>query len=629
MTQTAADTDSWRSTARRGDVQRWSRTLIKTAKEPPADAEAISHKLLVRAGFIRRVGAGIYDYLPLGWRVLRKVSQIIRHEMDAAGASEILLPAIVPMELFHETGRADEYGELLFRLTDRHGRNAALGPTHEEVITEAMRGLVSSYKDLPLSLYQIQTKFRDEFRPRAGLLRGREFLMKDAYSFTMHVEGPGGLDEQYDAMYRAYENIFTKCALDFSIVEAESGPIGGSASHEFMVNADSGEDTILRCPETNYAANVEKCELGERYAPDHAYFAGDPTGDLTDKHTPDCPGIDEVCTLLKIKPRQMLKSVVFEVDEADRDAVGATYVIAVVRGDHDVNEARVRDALGGVRPVLADAERAKEAGFAIGYVSPVAAVKAGDAAIMLIDRDAAQGIDHEKGGKPYFWVTGADQKDHHVTHFNWLRDLGADPRELMKGDKPRLIVTDVRNAMAGDPSPRAQGAKLEARRGIEVGHIFKLGTKYSEAMGFAILDENQERRPVIMGCYGIGVSRTVAACVEMSSDDHGIIWPFPVAPYHALIVVMKPDDANAMEHAERIANDLSEAGLDVLIDDRAERPGSKFKDADLIGVPIRLTLGDKALAENSVEFKLRRDDGKGDLVPLADVVAKCVEAVGA
>ncbi|MFU8828815.1 MAG: proline--tRNA ligase [Phycisphaerales bacterium] len=610
------------STVLTGDIQYWSRTLIPTAKDAPSDAEAPSHKLLVRGGFIRRLAAGVYDYLPLGHRVLRKVEAIVREEMNDAGASELLLPALCPTELLHETGRADEYGDLLMRFNDRHGRDSYLGPTHEEVITELMRGTVSSYKQLPLNLYQIQTKYRDEFRPRAGLLRGREFLMKDAYSFHLSVDGAGGLGETYDAMYRAYSNVFARCGLNFGAVEAEAGPIGGSASHEFMVFCDTGEDTIMRCPETGYAANVEKCAIGERAWS----LDGEPSGEAEDVHTPNCPGIEDVSKLLKMKTRNMLKSVVFRVKSTpeELEKYGEEWIVAVVRGDHEVNEGKVKKAAEVSAIELADPEKARANGFEIGYVSPRANLgKKG--VLVVVDPDAAQGMDTEKG-KPMFWVTGADRKDYHTKHFCWSRDLGKTIAEAMGGECPALVVADVRNAMVGDPSPQAPGAVLEAQRGIEVGHIFKLGTKYSEAMGYRIMGEDQVLHPVIMGCYGIGVSRTMAAAVEMSHDENGIVWPMALAPYHVLITVMKPEDGAAMEATRSLAAELSGAGFDVLIDDRNERPGFKFKDADLIGVPIRLTVGDKGLAEQSVEFKLRSDAGKGELVKLSEVVERCEAA---
>lgn len=613
------------STVRQGVIHSWSRTLIPTAREAPAEAESPSHILLTRAGYIRKLGSGIYDYLPLAHRVIRKVSDIVRDEMDAAGASEMTFPVMLPLELYAGTKRDVDYGDLLFKVTDRKGAVAALGPTHEEPITELMRGSVNSYKQLPLNLYQVQTKFRDEARPRSGLLRCREFIMKDAYSFSMHVEGKGGLNEQYDAMYQAYVNIFTRCGLDFTVVEAESGPIGGSASHEFMVNCDSGEDTILICPQTGYAANVEKCEIGDR-----AFDLDNPAvGELQEVHTPGLPGIDEVGKFMKVKPQNMLKTIVFK---AVGPAPGSspqssgtsvppvspqpTWILATVRGDQEVNEGKVKKA-SGCMVALADEKEAKAAGFAIGYVSP-RTVNTIPGVLLLVDPDAAP-----KAEKGVFWATGSDKFDHHVKYFNWKRDVGA-----ALTDPKKVRVADIRNAVVGDPSPRAPGAKLEAKRGIEVGHIFKLGTKYSDAMGFQILNEKQERQSVIMGCYGIGVSRTMAACVEMSHDADGIIWPIAIAPYHVIIVPMKVEpDSAAMKAACELSGALSKAGFDVLIDDRDERPGVKFKDADLIGVPIKLTLGDKALAENSAEFKLRRDkDSKGEFVKLDQVVAKCLAA---
>ncbi len=624
------------SNSRRGTIQKWSQTLIPTTREAPNDAEVPSHVLLHRAGFIRQVGAGIYDYLPLAWRVLRKIEAIVREEMDAAGASELLMPALEPFELFAGTKRDETYGDNLFRLKDRKGRMNALAPTHEEVITQLMIGAISSYKSLPLNLYQIQTKFRDEARPRAGLLRCREFIMKDAYSFHTNLEGPGGLNDAYDAMYRAYTNIFTRCQLDFSAVEAESGPIGGSASHEFMVNCASGEDTVLKCPVSGYAANVEKCEIGLRTLPDKGYFAGEPSGALEEVHTPGCPGIEDVCAFMKVKPQHMLKSVLFKVQSTPEQLAkfGEEYILAVVRGDHDVNEGKVKALSGCTDIALADPAEAIAKGFAIGFVSPRAAVgKKG--VLVLVDRDAAIGFD-DATGKSKFWVTGGDKKDYHVKHFNWVRDLGKDPLAAkfqgdasggLKGADDYLMVGDVRNGLEGDPSPRSAGAKLVTSRGIEVGHIFKLGTKYSDAMGFQVLDADQKKRSVIMGCYGIGVSRTMAACVEMSHDADGIIWPKAIAPFHVLIVMMKAGDAKHDQVAKELAEGLASKGVDVLIDDRDERPGVKFKDADLVGIPVRVTIGDKALEQNSVEFKPRKSAGKGDLVPIADAIAKCIATI--
>ncbi len=602
------------SAVRTGVSHFWSRTLIPTTREAPNDAETPSHVLLHRAGFIRQVGAGIYDYLPLAWRTLRKISEIVREEMDAAGASEMLMPALEPFELFEGTKRHEDYGDNLFRLKDRKGRMNALAPTHEEVITQLMIGAVTSYKALPLNLYQIQTKFRDEARPRAGLLRCREFIMKDAYSFHSHVEGPGGLNEAYDAMYRAYSNIFSRCGLDYSPVEAESGPIGGSASHEFMVNCASGEDTILKCPVSGYAANVEKCEIGER---PRGTFQEPATGELTEVHTPNLPGIDEVGKFMKVKPDRMLKTIVFTPKAAagqEGTSSAPRWIVAVVRGDHEVNEGKVKALAGG--PVeMASIEDAKKAGFAVGYVSP-RVVNTVPGVLLLIDADASLGG---------FWATGADKADHHVKHFNWRRDLGA-----ALDDASKVKVGDVRNAVEGDPSPRSPGARLVTARGIEVGHIFKLGTKYSDAMGFSVLDTQQKRSNVIMGCYGIGVSRTMAACVEMSHDADGIVWPAAIAPYHVLIVMMKADDARQKEVAGKLACQLVGAGADVLVDDRDERAGVKFKDADLVGIPVRITIGDKALDAGGVEFKLRKDtQSKGEVVPMDAVLARCLAAINA
>ncbi len=596
------------STVRRGVVQRWSMTLIPTTREAPADAELPSHIFLTRAGYIRKVGAGVYDYLPLAKRVLTKIEGIIREEMDAAGASELLVPHLVPIELYAGTKRDLDYGDLLFRLTDRHGRATALGPTHEEIITEMLKGSVSSYKQLPLNVYQIQTKFRDEFRPRAGLLRGREFIMKDAYSFHMSVEGEGGLNETYDKMYTAYVNIFRRCGLDFSVVEAEAGPIGGSASHEFMVNCETGEDTILVCPESGYAANVEKCEIGARAWS----FDAAATADLVTHHTPGMPGIDLVAAHLKTTARGMLKTLVME--PAAPVKGGVRWVLAVVRGDHDVNEGKVRDAVG-FAVQMAEEKAARAAGFAIGYVSPRMAGKI-PGTLMVVDPDAT-------GAGA--WATGSDRADHHDTGFNWRRDAGVGlPGSDHAGSADSVKVADIRNAVAGDPSPRAAGAALDARRGIEVGHIFKLGTKYSDAFEFAVLDKDQKRQAVIMGCYGIGVSRTMAACVEMSHDENGIVWPAPIAPYHALITLVDPENEATASAGAEIARALSERGVDVLIDDRKERPGVKFKDADLVGIPVRVTIGPKTLEKGGAEVKGRRESGFGEVFGIAGVAERVV-----
>ena len=592
----------------------WTTTLIPTLREAPAEAEVPSHQMMLRAGYIRRLGAGLYDYLPLGLGALRKVQQIIREEMAAAGAEEVLLPAIVPLELFKTTGRDEAYGDNLFRLKDRHGREQALGPTHEEVITELMMGTVQSHRDLPKTLFQIQTKFRDEFRPRFGVLRSREFLMKDAYSFHLAVDGPGGLSETYQKQFDAYCRIFARCGLPYETVEAESGPIGGSASHEFMIITPTGEDTILKSdtPGGNYAANVEKCATGPR--PYSASFGGGtqaaaaPTGDLEKVHTPNCPGIDDVSKFLKVKPRHMLKTLVC------RDAQG--WLLAVVRGDHELNR-------GKVNAELADDRAARDAGFVIGFVGPHVAGTRSDVRV-VVDADAA--VDQ-------FWVSGANEADHHVKHFHWQRDV------LAHVDAARVTVADIRNAVDGDPSPMNDGGTLRAHKAIEVGHVFKLGTKYSDAMGFAVLNEKNERQSVIMGCYGIGVNRILAAAIERQGgcDESGIIWPAAIAPYHVLITPLKWDGA-IRDAALRLAEALEGTGpqaphvharlpLDVLIDNRDERPGVKFKDADLVGIPVRVTIGEKGLAEGKVEVKARDGSNgpKGELVALDAATARVRE----
>jgi prolyl-tRNA synthetase len=576
----------------------WSKTLIPTLRQDPAEAEVPSHRLMLRSGLIRQVSAGVYTYLPLGWRALHKAIEIIRQEMNAAGAVELFMPALEPIELMAETGRVDDYGDDLFRLEDRRDRVQALAPTHEEVITEAMRAFVESHRQLPLNLYQIQTKFRDEPRPRFGVLRSREFMMKDAYSFHLTVEGPGGLDETYDRMYEAYCRIFDRCGLTYEIVEAESGPIGGSASHEFMVICATGEDTILKSDKGNYAANVEKCATGDRAWS----FDGAPADELTDVHTPNLPAIDDVAAFMKVTPDQMLKTLVCSSD--------AGWILAVLRGDHDLVEGKLKDACG-CKIGLADEGQARQAGFAVGFVSPAAA-RTVDIARLVVDPDAAQ-------GRP--WVTGADKIDYHVRNFDWRRDVG----DFLDGD--RVLVADIRAALDGDPSPKDDGGTLRAQRGIEVGHVFKLGAKYSDAMGFAVLDQNQQRRSVIMGCYGIGPGRILAAAIETGHDDDGIIWPASIAPYAVHVVPIQLED-DLRAPLARLTADLEAAGLDVLVDDRPERPGVKFKDADLVGCPIRLTIGAKSLAQGAVEMKLRSAGrAKGDLVPLAEAAQRCRDAL--
>jgi len=592
---------------------RWSQTLIPTLRQPPGDAVAPSHALMLRAGMIHQTAAGAYSYLPLGWRVLRKAMTIIREEMDHAGAVEVFLPSLQPLEWWEQTGRREAYGDNLFVITDRHGRKQALGPTHEEVITKLIDAHVHSYRQLPLTVYQIQTKFRDEFRPRFGVLRSREFQMKDAYSFDLDAEG---LEASYRKMYDAYERIFQRCGLPYVTVEAESGPIGGSASHEFMVPSPTGEDIILASDKSNYAANVEKCAIGER----EWTLDGEPTGDLEEIHTPNCPGIDSVCDFFKrelktkLKPRNMLKTLVCR--------VGERWLLAVVRGDHDLNESKLRDAVGGDIE-LADETEAKAAGFDIGFVGPQ--ITAGrDDTDLIIDPDAANGG---------FWVTGANKADHHVKHFNWQRDL-IEPLAGASASADRITVADIRNAVDGDPSPKNDDGVLRESRGIEIGHVFKLGCKYSTALNATVLDENQNEVEPIMGCYGIGVNRLLAAAIERTPgpdgspgghDDGGIIWPMQIAPYHVVITPIRYE-SRAKDVADGLYAQLTDAGVEVLLDDRDERPGVKFKDADLIGIPLRITIGDKGLTNDQVEFKLRHA-AEPEMVAVEQIVERIRAAV--
>ena len=591
---------------------RWSQTLIPTARQVPSDAEVPSHQLMLRSGLIHRLGSGVYSYLPLGWRSLRKVIQIIRDEMDRAGAVEVFLPTLQPIELWERTGRRDDYGENLFVVTDRHGREQALGPTHEEVITDLARSHINSYRDLPITLYQIQTKFRDEYRPRFGVLRSREFQMKDAYSFDLDA---AGLDRSYQAMYDAYCRIFDRCGIPYEVVEAESGPIGGSASHEFMVPSASGEDVIFKSDKANYAANVEKCRID---APQHKpHFEGEPTGALEKVHTPNCATIGDVTAFFKkqlktkLAPKHMLKTLVYEVEGALTDKWGK-FVVAVVRGDHEVNESKLTAALTGSGPVgrvsLAREAEAGAAGFVIGFVGPHVVAHRDDTSL-VVDPSAAEG---------QFWVAGANEPDHHVKHFNWKRDVINGPRHIVN-------VADIRNAVDGDPSPKGDGGVLRETRGIEVGHVFKLGTKYSESLDFKVLDEQNQRQPVIMGCYGIGANRILAAAIERDGghDEHGIIWPARIAPYEMILTAIRCEGRVA-EVTQRLADELEALGHEVLIDDRDERPGVKFKDADLVGIPLRITIGEKGLKDDQVELKPRRQ-GEVVSVSIAQAAARAAE----
>jgi prolyl-tRNA synthetase len=583
---------------------RWSQTLIPTQKETPADAQIISHQLMIRAGLIRQLTAGAYDFLPLGCRSLRKAAQIVREEMDRINAAEVSLPALQPAELWQKTGRDVSYGDNLMKFKDRHGRVNVLGPTHEEVVTELVSAYINSYKQLPLSLYQIQTKFRDEYRPRFGLLRVREFLMKDAYSFHPDIDS---LNKIYDDFYRAYERIFTRCGIPFVVVEAESGPIGGSASHEFMAACAAGEDTILTSDKGNYAANVEKAEIGDRTST----FGGDPTGPLEKVHTPNLPGCEEAGKFMKVKTKNLLKTLIFRTDApgpTQESGVNPRWVAAVVRGDHEVNESKLKKAAAEKFDIhnltLVDDPEVRQ-NWTIGYVAPDAAIR-NKQTVLLVDPDAAQGG---------FWATGANEIDYHYKHFNWFRECGdqlADPK--------KTAIADIRNAAAGDPSPKNDGGKLQSSKGIEIGHVFKLGTKYSAALGADFLDEKSQKKPVIMGCYGIGIGRILIAAVESLHDDKGIIWPVAIAPYTVVVTPIKYE-GEVKTAADTLYNDLIAAGVDALLDDRDARAGSKFADADLIGIPYRITIGDRGLKEGKVELK-KRTATEAEMISVSDIVPR-------
>jgi prolyl-tRNA synthetase len=564
---------------------RWSRYYLFTTREAPNDAEVISHRLMVRTGMIKKVAAGIYSYLPFGWRSLAKLSAIVRRELDAAGALELQLPAIQPAELWQESGRWQRYGKELLRIKDRHERDFVFGPTHEEVLTDIVRRDLRSYRQLPVNLYQIQTKFRDEIRPRFGLMRGREFLMKDAYSF--HTT-PESLDVTYQAMHDAYCRIFEACRLDYTPVEADTGTIGGSASHEFMVVADTGESAVVRCPHCGYGANTEKAETrGLADAGDHP---AEPQP-LQEIATPGRKTVEEVARFLQVSPQQVVKTLIYETEKG--------LVAALVRGDREINETKLLNHLDVLYLELAGEEKVRTATQApVGFAGPV-----GLKGIRIVADETVRDLVN--------FVCGANREDAHFTNVNWSRDV----------DRPDFA--DLLLVTGGDPCPRCDGA-LELFRGIEVGHIFKLGTKYSEAMACNFTDEAGVDRPMIMGCYGLGIGRTVAAAIEQNHDKDGILWPRPLAPFEVLLAGLNPEDEEVKRVAEQLYDQLREKGAEVLYDDRDERPGVKFKDADLIGLPVRLVVGAKSLADGKVEVSLRRDREK-HLVTVAEAVSKVFE----
>lgn len=547
---------------------RWSKTFIPTMKEIPSDAEIPSHQLMLRAGLIRQLMAGAYTYLPLGWRSVRKAEAIIRDEMERAGAIELFMPALQPIDLFEKTGRKETFGKVLINFQVQRGDrqvHLALGPTHEEVVTDLIGRHLNSYRQLPICVYQIQTKFRNEERPRFGVLRTSEFLMKDAYSFGTSLEQ---LNEVYDRMYHAYCRIFARCGLKYLPVEAESGPIGGDASHEFMVPANNGEDRIVHCPRCQYAANLERAETGRKFAP----IAADPAAAALAKvATPGATSIEQVSRLLKCPPSQMIKTLIYLAD--------GRAMAVLIRGDHEANEAKVRRALNAGTLELADEKTIRQVtGAPVGFAGPV-----GIKCPILVDHDVPQIASA---------ITGANEVDAHFVGVSAGRDYQVE------------TTCDLRMAQGDDPCPRC-GARLELVHGIEVGHVFKLGTKYSVSLAAEFLDEKEQRHPMIMGCYGIGVNRIVASLAETSYDENGLIWPLAIAPYEVLIIPLNVTDPETMAVAEKYYSELRSAGIDVLLDDRDARAGFKFKDADLIGVPLRVVIGGKGLKEGQVELRWR------------------------
>lgn len=536
-----------------------------TLREVPAEAEVVSHQLMLRAGFMRKAAGGIYTYLPLAWRVLKKIERIVREEMDAKGSQELLMPIVQPAEIWQESGRWDVYGAEMFRLQDRHNRCFCLGPTHEEMVTTLIRGDVRSYRQLPLSVYQIQNKYRDERRPRFGLMRGREFIMKDAYSFD---RDEAGLDRSYQDMYDAYTNIFTRCGLNFRPVEADSGAIGGSGSHEFMVIADSGEAEIVFCTSCDYAANVEKAELFPLEAEEEAMLTKE------EVVTPDCKTIADVCAYLKLPVDHSVKAVAYNSEKG--------LILCFVRGDHEVNEIKVINTCGVIDLEMATEEQLAAAGTVGGYMGPVGIDN--KKVIVVVDATVM---------KMHNVCCGANKEGFHFINVNPDRDFTP------------TYVADIRLIQEGDPCPHC-GGEVSKARGIEVGQVFKLFTKYSSALKATYLDENGKEQPMVMGCYGVGVSRTMAAAIEQNYDDNGIIWPIEIAPYHVLVVPVNTKDEASAAKAEEIYMQLKKVGLETVIDDRNERPGVKFKDADLIGYPLRVVVGPKTLTEGKLEVKIRK-----------------------
>ncbi|WP_423378257.1 proline--tRNA ligase [Burkholderia sp. LMG 32019] len=571
-----------------------SRFFIGTLKEAPADAEIVSHKLMVRAGMIRRVAGGIYNYLPVGLRSIRKVEAIVREEMNRAGAIELLMPAVQPAELWQESGRWEQYGPELLRFKDRKDNDFVIGPTHEEVITDIARNQIKSYRQMPVNFYQIQTKFRDEIRPRFGVMRGREFIMKDAYSFDKDA---AGLNESYRKMYDAYVRIFTRLGLEFRAVAADSGSIGGNFSHEFHVIADTGEDAIAYCPTSEFAANIEAAEAlplnAERAAPAEA---------MAKVATPGKAKCEAVAELLAIPLERTIKSIVLA---TDNEGAEPTIWLVMLRGDHDLNEIKVSKLPGLKNHRFATEQEIVEwFGTPPGYLGPVGTKKP---VKVIADRTVANMSD---------FVVGANEVDYHIAGVNWGRDL------------PEPDVADVRNVKKGDASPDGKGV-IDICRGIEVGHVFQLGTKYSEAMGATFLDESGKPQPMLMGCYGVGVTRILGAAIEQNFDERGIIWPESIAPFEVVLCPMGYDRSDMVrETADKLYAELAAAGIDVILDDRGERPGVMFADWELIGVPHRLVIGERGLKEGKIEYQGRRD-AEATLLPADAAAATVAEKIRA
>ena len=563
---------------------RYSQYFLPTLKETPGDAEVVSHQLMSRAGMIRKVAAGIYDYLPLGLRVIRKVENIVREEMNKAGAIEILMPAVCPADLWEQSGRWQQYGKELLRLKDRKETEFCIGPTHEEVVTEIVRGTVNSYRQLPVNLYQIQTKFRDEVRPRFGLMRGREFIMKDAYSFDATDEGANA---SYEKMRKAYCRIFERCGLKYRMVEADSGAIGGSFSHEFMVLADTGEDVVISCESCEYSANIEKAVVIDKGEMSQA-----PMNEVERVVTKGAHSVADVSVMLDLKPSQIVKTMLIIVDDEP--------VAVLIRGDHELNEAKVKNLLGASVVELATPEQiAKATGGPVGFSGPIG---------LKVPLYADNAVKYMRN-----MGVGGNEKDIHLEGVNLERDFQVKQ------------FADLRNAADGDTCTHC-GGRYSNTRGIEVGHIFKLGTKYSEAMKATFLDADGVAKEIIMGCYGIGIGRTAAAAIEQNHDENGIIWPMPLAPFQVIVTMLNPKDEEVFAAGEKLYQDLLAEGIEVLLDDRDERPGSKFKDADLLGIPLRVNVGARGMKEQSFELQERRA-GERVMLPIEGAAQKVAEQV--